>query len=240
MKNSGAIAILGGMGPEASAKMLQVLIEMAARDFGAKNCSDFPEIVVFSLPVPDFISNKENISKAESLLKIKVALINKMNVSCIAMACNTAHVMFDDLQAVSRVPFVSIIDETAKEVERRGIKTIGLLATPVTIRAKLFQNAFKKLGIKVLVPKKTEQFALESIIRRVIARENGMTDETELIGLANSLITGGAGGIILGCTELPLVFPNNFSVPVFDSIELLSRALLARAFNYDKKGFTIN
>lgn len=230
MKNAGAVAILGGMGPEASAKMLQVLVDMAAKDFEAKNCADFPEIIVFSVPVPDFIANEKNIGLARKMLTQRVKRINEMGVSCMAMACNTAHVMLDDLQAVATVPLISIIDETTKEVQRKGIKTIGLLATPVTIRAKLFQNAFKKLGVKVLVPEKTEQLRLEAIIRRIIARENGISDETELIDLANSLVTRGAEGIILGCTELPLVFPKDFPLAVFDSLEILSKSLLKKHF----------
>ena len=54
MKNNKTIAILGGMGPQASAKLLQVIVEMAAKDFRAKNDDDFPEIIVSSIPVPYF------------------------------------------------------------------------------------------------------------------------------------------------------------------------------------------
>lgn len=53
------IGILGGMGPQASARLVQILVEMSTKEFGAKNCDDFPEIVLDSIPIPDFISDKK-------------------------------------------------------------------------------------------------------------------------------------------------------------------------------------
>lgn len=129
-KNTGVIAILGGMGPEASAKMLEVMVAMAAGEFGAKDGSDFPEIILFSLPVPDFISDERKISIARSMLEEKVKLLNNMDVSCAVLACNTAHIMIDDLQKFSSVPFISMIEAVADEVRAQGLETVGILATP--------------------------------------------------------------------------------------------------------------
>lgn len=69
---------------------------------------------------------------------------------------------------------------------------------------------------------------LEQIIRNVIAGKNTRLDNLELIKIAKSLVNRGAEGIILGCTELPLIFPKKFEIPVFDSLEILARALLKR------------
>lgn len=80
---------------------------------------------------------------------------------------------------------------------------------------------------------------MEKIIRRIIAGCSTANDSNSLISIATSLIKRGAQGIILGCTELPLVFPNDFSSPVFDSIKITSRVLLERYFDSQMKGFTI-
>lgn len=75
---------------------------------------------------------------------------------------------------------------------------------------------------------------MEVIIRKVIAGEVRKSDKLELIKIAKFLKQKGAQGIILGCTELPLIFPKSFNMLIFDSLEILARALLER--HYHGKG----
>ncbi len=153
-ENKGAIAILGGMGPQASAKMLEVIISMAAREFGCENTEDFPQIILFSVPFPDFISSKKNARRAKFLLKEKIGFLNNMDVSVVAIACNTAHIMIGDLQAVSKAPFVSMIEAVADEVGKQGLKKVGVLATPSAVKSKLFQRALSGRGVETIVPRR--------------------------------------------------------------------------------------
>lgn len=75
---------------------------------------------------------------------------------------------------------------------------------------------------------------LEAIIRKVIAGKITKQDRLKLVEIARSLKDKGAQGLILGCTELPLIFPKRFDIPVFDSLEILARALLKR--HYQEEG----
>lgn len=142
------IGILGGMGPQASAHLVKLLIDKSSKEFGAKNGDDFPEIVLDSVPIPDFISDKKKKRLALKMLKERVKRMSKMQVGMFAIACNTAHLLFNQLQAVSKVPFVSMIDAIAEEVKDCGIKKVGLLASPTTFQIGLFQ---KVLGQERLV-----------------------------------------------------------------------------------------
>ncbi|MDP2632805.1 MAG: amino acid racemase, partial [Candidatus Curtissbacteria bacterium] len=192
---------------------------------------DFPEIIVDSIPIADFISDKTNLDSALRILKTRVEKLENLNPSCFSLACNTAHLLFGDLQMVTSVPFISIIEEVASEINREGLKTVGLLGTPVTIKSRLFEEALNKRKIRLIVPTVEQQKMLEGIIRGVIAQKVGQQDKLNLLAMADSLKLRGAKGIILGCTELPLVFPKkDFSVPVFDSLEVLARALLKKSF----------
>lgn len=220
------IGILGGMGPQASARLVQLLVDLSAKEFGAKNCDDFPEIILDSIPVPDFIADKKNKNAALKILKERTRRMNKMRVGIFAISCNTAHILLDDIQSVSRVPFVSMIDEIAKEVRMCRIKKVGLLASPATFKSGIFQKAFGLEGRLIIKPSDKDQLVLEKIIRKVIAGEIRKQDNLKLVEIAGSLQKKGAEGIILGCTELPLVFLKRFGIPVFDSLEILARALL--------------
>ncbi|OGH16990.1 MAG: hypothetical protein A3C30_01930 [Candidatus Levybacteria bacterium RIFCSPHIGHO2_02_FULL_40_18] len=235
MKNKGSIAILGGMGPQASAKLLEVLFDVCVKDFGAKSDSDFPEVILNSVPVPNFISDRKNSEFALKILEKRVKKLESFNPVCFGISCNTAHVLLDNLQSKTNVPFVSIIDEVAKKVTDSKIKKIGLLGTPVTIDSALYQNALKKQKIEIIVPSRERSKIVEDIVRKVLRGKADVKDAQQLSKVAKSLKRNGAQGIILGCTELPLIFSKTFPMLVFDSIEILAKGLLRKFFETDLK-----
>lgn len=228
MKKDSAICIIGGMGPEASARMLQVMVAMASKEFEAREGTDFPEIIVDSIPVPDFISDEKNIRPALNMLKARVKKLNKLEVSYFGIACNTAHILIASLASVSKAPFVSMVEEVAREVFSQKIRKVGLLASPSTIKFGLYQKALGE--IEVILPQDSQIKYIESIIRKIIALKNNSKDVQGLIDIAESLRSRGAEGIILGCTELPIIFPKDNGFFIFDSVEILSRALLRKHY----------
>jgi len=226
----GSIGIIGGMGPQASAYMYKTLIDLAISEFNAVNNDDFPEILLHSVPVPDFISSKEKREIALTMLKKRVKTLNNMDLAYLSIACNTAHMLLNELQSVSIVPFISMIDAVVTVVVNDNIKKVGLLGTPSTLRSKMYQKAFSQYGIKVITPDKKDFSNLEKIIRDVIIGMLTKKNEKQLVYLANRLKKRGSQGIVLGCTELPLVFPKNYSIPVYNSVEILSRTLLQKYY----------
>lgn len=226
MNKNKAIGIIGGMGPEASAYMYKRMIELSIQEFGAKHNDDFPEIVIYSIPVPDFISDSANRVKALEMLQERVKKLNNLNLSCLAIACNTAHILYDDLQSYSVIPLISMVEEVSQQVSAANLSTVGFLGTPSTIKSGLYQRSLEKYHIKTIVPNDEQIVVLERIIRSVIAGNSTQKDNNELKKIADSLKQRGAQGIILGCTELPLVFPTTYGLPVYNSVEILSLALL--------------
>lgn len=227
------------MGPQASAKLLEVIVDMCTKDFDAKNDSNFPEIILNSVPVPDFITNKRSINTVLNILKKRIKNLEAFNPLCFGIACNTAHLILKNLQGNTNVPFVSIIDNVVKKVLDARIAKVGLLGTPVTISSKLYQKPLMKNNIDVILPSKREQLMVEAIIRNILAGKNNSIDKQKLIFIAKSLQRKSAQGIILGCTELPLIFPKDFPLPIFDSINILAEALLQKFFEI-KKTYDIN
>lgn len=234
--NKNVIGILGGMGPEASNYMYKTLIDLSISDFGAKNNDDFPEIILYSIPVPDFISSDKNQKKALEMFKKRVEKLNKLDISSISIACNTAHLFLNELQKETKFPFVSMIDEVTGQVRKDGLKSVGIMGTPSTIRSKLYQSALENKGIKCILPTKTQINILEKIIRNIIAGKLLKVDTEKLKEIADYLDKKGAEGIVLGCTELPLVFPQKHSSPLFNSVKILSFALLHKYYGKNTIG----
>jgi aspartate racemase len=228
--NKKAIGILGGMGPEASSYLYKTLIDLSIKYFGAKNNDDFPEIILYSVPVPDFISNYKNRSKALQMLKKRVIDFNKINLSCLSIACNTAHLLIDDLGRISSNEFTSIIDEVSLAVVKDKRKIVGIMGTPSTVKSGLYQSKLAKYNIQSVVPTSKELRILEKVIRNILKGKILKTDNERLFKVASSLKKRGAEGIILGCTELPLVFSEKYSLPVYNSVKILALALLQKYY----------
>lgn len=229
MKNKKAIAVLGGMGPQASVYMYKLLIDLSAEYFDAKNGEDYPEIIVYSIPAPDFILETDERSEVLNMLKEKVRIVNRLPVSNIGIACNTAHLLLDKLQIVSKARFISMIDETVQAIDL-SIKKIGLLALPLTIESLIYQKSLEKKGIVTIIPTKSQITVLEKIIRDITKEAIIQKNRKDLLSIAKSLRAKGAQGIILGCTELPLIFPAKSTLPVYNPVEILAMALLSKYY----------
>lgn len=185
-----------------------------------------------SVSVPDFISSTQK-SNALNILVDRVRFLDAIEPSCMAIACNTAHVFLDALQSASKTHFISMIEEVAKSVDSFELKKVGIMGTPVTIKSMLYQRALSRLGIEAVEPTRNELEILELIIRKVIAGAVSKSDESFLLFVANRLMSRGAEGIILGCTELPLIFPKDHKMPIFNSLEILAKALLRKYYKFN-------
>lgn len=206
MKARGAIGILGGMGPEASSYLYRTLIEQSIDQYHASDNVDFPEIVLHSIPVPDFISDALQRDAALVMLKQRVERLDSMDLNCLCIACNTVHMLLPELQGLSSAPFVSMIDEVADRVALAGHDSVAVLGTPSTIRYGLYRDALEVRGVMAVEPDELGLQVCERAIRHVLAGRVEASDATDLAGLADLMVLQGAQGVVLGCTELPLVF----------------------------------
>lgn len=164
------------------------------------------------------------------MLERRVKLLNQLDIACFSIACNTAHILHHKLEKVSRVPFISMINETAKQVYSDNYREVGIMGTPSTIKYGLYQTALSKYGISTLTPTKKQFVILDSVIRNILSGKTSESDRRKLVSIADSLKKKGAEGIILGCTELPLIFPERYSLPVYNSTQILAKALLRKYY----------
>ena len=211
------------MGPQASAYLLQKLVFLS-RTLKLTD-TNFPHIILDSMPIPNFMLNLQNSHAAQSMIEVNIEKLEYFNPKCFAIACNTAHILLSDLKKITTIPFVSIIDEVITKVESSGLHTVGILASPTTIKSHLYQHALFEREIDYLTPTKKECIKLAQIIRCILDNKNLEGAKIELSYLADTLAERGAEGIILGCTELPLLFEKTNSYQVFDSVEILAQAL---------------
>ena len=225
MKKS--IGILGGMGPLATADLFRkiVLLTDAARD------NDHIRVYIDDhASIPDrtaaILSGGADPLPAmtDSLRKLEAC-----GADCIIMPCNTAHYFLPRLQALTEVPFLSMLEATAKTcADRFPDGTAAVLATKGTLAAGLYQAALEKEGVPFLRPRGTEQDALMRVIYDGVKAGKGPKDyRADMEAVAEALTVRGADYFILGCTELPLAAQAlSLSQPVVDPTAELAKAAI--------------
>ncbi|HSW98674.1 MAG TPA: amino acid racemase [Candidatus Saccharimonadales bacterium] len=225
------IVILGGMGPQASIRFQQLLIEKSMAFHSGDN-DQFPYIVHLSIPVTDFISGESARHAAAQTLNQLAPLVKALHPGQVALACNTAHLLATEVEMLQQPPFVSMLEVVAQKIQQDNRKTIGLMASPTTIRTRLYTNILAGLGVRVLEPTAAQQAALEAAIRAVIARTAGQQEQATLTAVGQSLAARGAEALLLGCTELPLLFNMaDALVPTYDCLDMYAEELIGTEYS---------
>lgn len=224
-----AIGIIGGMGPQASAELYRLIISEARHRYGARENDEYPEVVIDSVPVPDFLADTQKMEEAASVLEDRVKRLTAYGVTTLTLACNTACVLIDRLQKETDKPLISVVDEVVRAVLGKSAKVL-ILASPTSLRLGLYQLALSRYNVSFVVPKRKDFKELEYIIRGVLGEEKRDLLMRKLVHIAERYIDDAIDGIVLGCTELPLVFPSTYRVPVYNSLSVLANALLKRYY----------
>ncbi|HEX2828716.1 MAG TPA: amino acid racemase [Burkholderiales bacterium] len=198
------LGVLGGMGPMATADFFKKLIEETPAQFDEQHVP----AVIYSVPqIPDRVGaiTHGTESPLPQMLKGMMAL-RKLEVGCVAIACNTAHHWYEELQRASGLPILHIADAAVDDLRKRGgtESRVGLLCTEATIHARIYQDRLAEHGIECVLnpPEERQQLVRHAIdaVKRGSLEEGGRFVERA----ATLLFERGVGHVILGCTELPV------------------------------------
>ncbi len=220
------IGILGGMGPEASAHLYQKMIKYAQIKYGAVQDEDYPPIILYSLPLDGFdekgINNHQLVK--EQLIK-GVEKLELAGCDLIVIACNTVHYYYSQMQDAVKIPILNIVQESLVQVKKNGLDKVGLFASESTNELRLYELAFEKEGIKVILPNKNQQEKLNAVIEKVMGGHQGISEIISLKEIAFNFMLQGAQAIVMGCTEIPLAINQTHTdIKLFDTIEIIVQA----------------
>jgi len=153
--------------------------------------------------------------------------LEKGGADFIIICTNTMHKMAKEVGAGISIPLIHIADTTAEEIKRQGLNTVALLGTRFTMEQDFYKGRLaEKHGLKVLTPDDTDMDTIHRIIYKELCLGTILKDsKTEYLRIIEKLIDQGAEGIILGCTEIPLlVKQKDVSVPILDTTQLHAEA----------------
>ena len=237
MNNELCIGILGGVGPQATQYVYEKICAFAQSKYGVSENDAFPRILILSEPVTDFISSKERFPEARKQVLSAVERLIQANVTHLAIASNTVHLLSDDIEALCKnhsVVFVSMISAVADHCARKGYKIVGILGSPVTLRSQLYDNALSAKEIDLKKPNESDYSELGCIIKRVIAGKVTPADATFFKKMYSECARS-SDAVLLGCTELPVLHTQLQIVTyAIDSSSILAKALLKHYYSTEK------
>ncbi len=215
---------MGGMGPDATVDFMAKVI--ALTDSGRDQ--DHIHMLVDHDPT---VPNRQVALRGEDpeVARHLAAMARRLQdagADFLVMVCNTAHAFADAIEEATSIPFISIIDESVREIEVvcPSAQKVGLMATDGCIETGIYQRAVEASGRQAVVPDGDELSELMDLIHAVKAGDKSAGITAAMESVANKLVGKGADVLIAGCTEIPIVFEGKgFSVPVVASTNVLAQ-----------------
>lgn len=194
------LGVIGGLGPLASSYFYELVINKTKV---SKDQDHIDMVILNHATIPDrtsYILGKSNDSPLEYLKK-DIKTLENMGAKYILMTCNTSHYFYDELQSITNVPILNMIEDTVTYIKEKEAKKVMILATNGTIESKLYQNMCIKHNLDFEVPNSDIQNKVMHIIYENVkqGKEIDIDIWNEIINSSNSDI------YILGCTELSVV-----------------------------------
>ena len=226
------IGLIGGLTYVSTIEYYRYLNELANEKLGGNKSA---EIIIYSLNFGEIKSLTEAGDwKNISLIICKAAqTIETSGAACLLIGANTMHKIADDVQAAIKIPVIHIAEAVAKEILNNGLKKIGLLGTRYTMQLGFYSDHLARHGIETIIPEQPDIDYINYTIYNEFSK-NIFLPETKAgyLGVISRLKENGAEGIILGCTEIPiLVKQSDCDILLFDTAKIHSGAAVDHVLN---------
>ncbi|MBI9012379.1 MAG: aspartate/glutamate racemase family protein [Clostridiales bacterium] len=226
------IGLIGGMSWESSLEYYRILNEETKNRLGETHSAkclmysfDFHEIEV--------LQRRGDWDKLTTLMVESALNLKHGGAECLVICTNTMHKMASVIKTSTGLPVIHIADETGKVISNQGLKKIALLGTKFTMEGDFYIEKLKAYGIEVMIPDEPNKQIIHDIIYNelilgIIKNES----KQRYIEIIHQLKNEGAEGIILGCTEIPLLIKeSDVKIPIFDTTFIHAKGALDYAID---------
>lgn len=216
------IGMIGGFGPESTLDYYRLIIEKYREKV---NDDSYPELVMNSMDMTillNMVDKREWDDLVDWLIK-GIEEIYRAGADFGFISANTPHIVFERIKALSPIPLISIVEETCKKAEHLEIKKIGLIGTKFTMQSNFFKKVFDQSNITIIVPKGQEQeYIHQKLMSEIELGQFHNETRNALLDIVKRMIDEESiDGLILGCTELPLILTKDeFGIPFLNTTKI--------------------
>jgi len=187
------------------------------------------KIIVFSIDFEELLTLQKTSKwdKAADTIGLLAKKLEKAGADIILICSNTGHVGSEIVAKSVNVPLLHIADSTGQQIVAKNLQKVALLGTKFTMEKPFYKKRLnQKYGIEVMVPELADRNSIHQIIYKELCfGQVKQISKKKIMCIINNLVHDGAQGIILGCTELPLLInQEDVSVPLFDTTKIHASA----------------
>jgi aspartate racemase len=220
------IGLLGGMSWESSLEYYRILNETVKSRLGGFHSAD---CLMYSVDF-DEVEALQHENKWDELTKMMIDAAQRIEAGgaeLLVICTNTMHKMAPEMQSAIQIPLLHIADAAGEAIKARGLQTVGLLGTKFTMEGDFYrQRLNERFGLNVLIPEEADREIVHNtiygeLVKGVINPESRRAFQD----IIEKLQANGAQGVILGCTEIPLLVKQaDVAIPVFDTTRIHAEA----------------
>ncbi|PAB55917.1 aspartate/glutamate racemase family protein [Anaeromicrobium sediminis] len=230
------IGLIGGMSWESSLEYYRILNEEVKNKLGQLHSA---ECIMYSVDFQE-IERLQHEHRWEDLAKKMIDVASRLKragADFIVICTNTMHKMADHIEREVGIKVLHIADAAGEKIIKKGIKKVGLLGTKFTMEGDFYKKRLNdKYNIQVVIPNERDREVVHNVIyNELCLGEIREYSKKKYIEIINKLAKEGAEGVILGCTEIPLLIKKeDVNIPVFDTTTIHGTAAVKFALNGDK------
>ena len=220
------IGMIGGMSWESSLEYYRIMNQAVKEKLGGFHSAP---CILYSVDFDD-VEKLQHQGDWESLTRLMIEAaqrVKKAGADFLVICTNTMHKMADEVQRAIQIPLLHIADVTGGAVKANGQSRVGLLGTKFTMEQDFYKGRLQEIhGIDVLIPEDKERQVIHDILyNELCLGEIKELSKGKFQSIIQNLVKRGAQGVILGCTEIPLIVrQEDYEIPLYDTTALHSRA----------------
>jgi len=215
------IGLIGGMSWRSTIEYYKIINDHISKKLGNFHSA---KIVLYSVDFEEIeqLQRKGKWDEATVIIIDAAKRIEKAGADFVLICTNTMHKMAEEVKANISIPLLHIADATAKEIEKKGFKKVGLLGTMFTMEQDFYKDVLVRHKLEVLIPCQADREIMHKIIFwELILGKIKVSSQQKCKEIIEKLSDRGCEGIILGCTELPLLIKQKDSdVQLFDTTKI--------------------
>lgn len=233
------IGIIGGVSWASSIEYYRLMNEMVRDMLGGVHSA---QILMFSIEFGEFSKQERLAEKGDWTLITQTMIdaaqrLKRGGADFIVIASNTLNSLAGDIEKEVGLPVLHIADATGQKVREKGLHTVALLGTKYTMEQPFYRERLKKYDVQVVTPTEKERDYINTVIfDELCANRIENASKEGFLQIINRLVKEeGAEGVILGCTEIPLLIKQeDVDIPVFDTTAIHSEAAVKYSLGYGK------
>jgi aspartate racemase len=225
------IGLLGGMSWESSMEYYRIINQKIKEVLGGLHSAN---LIMLSLDFHEIeiLQHSNKWKELISILNQAAKDLENADAELVLICTNTMHKIADEVQRNISIPLLHIADQTAKKIMELKLKKIGLLGTKITMEEDFYKGRLiDNYGLEIITPNDEDMEIINRIIyEELVVGKFRTNSKQQYINIINKMISNGVEGIILGCTEIPLLIKDaDIEIPIFDTTKIHAESAVYEA-----------